>query len=63
MLLEDVLAAGSDKFAALAERLLDQYSRLFLFTRYPETECTNNIAEKGLKAYHHLAENFLWHKE
>jgi len=29
--------------------LLNQFHKLFLFTRYPEVECTNNAAERTLR--------------
>lgn len=52
----DILANGSDTFARFAERLLDQFRKLFLFTRHTEVECTNNIAERSLR---HIV---LWRK-
>jgi transposase len=48
-LLEEVMAEDSDKFMKLAERFLNQYEKLFLFTKYPDIECTNNIAERALR--------------
>jgi len=48
-ILEEVMAEGSDEFMKLAERFLDQYEKLFLFTRYPDIECTNNIAKRALR--------------
>jgi len=48
-ILEEVIAEGSDEFMKLAERFLNQYEKLFLFTRYPDIECTNNIAERALR--------------
>ena len=48
-ILEEVMAEGSDEFMKLAERFLNQYEKLFLFTRYPDIECTNNIAERALR--------------
>ena len=49
-------ANGSDNFSRFAERLLNQFNKLFLFTRYPEVECTNNAAERTLR---HIV---LWRK-
>ena len=48
-ILEEVMAEGSDEFMRLAERFLNHYEKLFLFTRYPDIECTNNIAERALR--------------
>lgn len=47
-ILEEVMAEGSDQFARFAERLLGHWEKLFLFTRYPEVNCTNNLAERIL---------------
>lgn len=55
-ILEEILANGSDSFSRFAERLLDKFPNLFLFTRYPEVECTNNAAERTLR---HIV---LWRK-
>ena len=55
-ILEDAMANGSDKMYRFAERLLDQYQRLFLFTRYKGVEATNNAAERSLR---HIV---LWRK-
>jgi len=55
-ILYDALANGSERFSSFADRLLDHFHRLFLFTRYPEVECTNNIAERTLR---HIV---LWRK-
>ena len=55
-ILEDAHANGSDTFSRFAERLLNQFNKLFLFTRYPEVECTNNAAERTLR---HIV---LWRK-
>ena len=52
----DILANGSDTFARFAERLLDQFQKLFFFTKNTEVECTNNIAERSLR---HIV---LWRK-
>ena len=48
-ILYDALANGSDTFSRFADRLLDQYEKLFLFTRYPEVDNTNNAAERTLR--------------
>ena len=48
-ILYDVLANCSEKFSGLANRLLDHFHRLFLFTRYSELDCTNNAAERTLR--------------
>jgi len=55
-ILEEIMAEGTDKFALFAERILDHYHKLFLFTRYPEVDCTNNLAERTLR---HIV---LWRK-
>jgi transposase len=56
-ILYDGLANGSETFARFADRLLLQFHKLFLFTRYPEeVECTNNAAERTLR---HIV---LWRK-
>ena len=55
-ILEDAYANGSDKMSRFAERLLDQYEKLFLFTRYEGLEATNNAAERSLR---HIV---LWRK-
>jgi len=55
-ILYDALANGSDKFSGLADRLLSQFHKLFLFTRYSEVDCTNNAAERTLR---HIV---LWRK-
>ena len=55
-ILEDALANGSDQMSRFAERLLDYYERLYLFTRYQEVEATNNAAERSLR---HIV---LWRK-
>jgi len=47
---------GSDSFLGFADRLLDDYEKLFLFTRYPEVESTNNAAKRTLR---HIV---LWRK-
>ncbi|MEX0962223.1 MAG: transposase [Simkaniaceae bacterium] len=39
-ILYDALANGSEVFSSFADRLLTQFHKLFLFTRYPEVECT-----------------------
>lgn len=55
-ILEDAFANGSDKMSRFAERLLNQYEKLFLFTRYRGVEATNNAAERSLR---HIV---LWRK-
>ena len=55
-ILYDAFANGSDTFSRFADRILDQYQKLFLFTRYPEVESTNNAAERTLR---HIV---LWRK-
>jgi len=55
-ILEDAFANGSDKMSRFAERLLARYEKLFLFTRYPGVEATNNAAERSLR---HIV---LWRK-
>jgi transposase len=55
-ILYDALANGSQSFSNFADRLLNQFHKLFLFTRYPEVECTNNAAERTLR---HIV---LWRK-
>lgn len=47
--LEDVVDFGSEKFARFASTLLRNFQKLFLFTRHPEIECTNNTAERSLR--------------
>ncbi|MCB1075775.1 MAG: IS66 family transposase [Chlamydiia bacterium] len=41
----DILANGSDTFARFAERLLNQFQKLFFFTKNTEVECTNNTGK------------------
>lgn len=55
-ILEDAIANGSDQLSRFGERLLNQYEKLFLFTRYQEVEATNNAAERSLR---HIV---LWRK-
>lgn len=55
-ILEDAIANGSDQMSRFAERLLDHYEKLFLFTRYQGVEATNNAAERSLR---HIV---LWRK-
>ena len=55
-ILYDALANGSEKFFSFADRLLRQFHKLFLFTRYPDVDCTNNAAERTLR---HIV---LWRK-
>lgn len=52
----DAIGNGSEKFSKFADKLLDQFHKLFLFTRYGEVECTNNAAERTLR---HIV---LWRK-
>lgn len=54
--LYDALANGSDKFSRFAERLLNQFHKLFFFTKDADVECTNNAAERTLR---HIV---LWRK-
>lgn len=55
-ILEDTFANGSDQMFRFAQRLLDHYEKLFLFTRYEGVEATNNAAERSLR---HIV---LWRK-
>jgi len=55
-ILDDTIANGSDKMSRYAERLLSQYKKLFLFSRYEGVEATNNAAERSLR---HIV---LWRK-
>ena len=55
-ILYDAFANGTDTFSGFADRLLNQFHKLFLFTRYPEVDCTNNAAERTLR---HIV---LWRK-
>lgn len=55
-ILYDALANGSERFSRFADRLLKDFQKLFLFTRYREVECTNNAAERTLR---HIV---LWRK-
>lgn len=48
-ILEEIYSEGSERFGKLAKKLLIRFDNLFLFTRYPETEPTNNIAERTLR--------------
>lgn len=47
--LNDAFANGSNTFSRFADRILNQFHRLFLFTKYPGIECTNNAAERTLR--------------
>ena len=55
-ILYDAFIDGSDTFSRFADRLLDQYEKLFFFTRYEGVESTNNAAERTLR---HIV---LWRK-
>jgi transposase len=55
-ILYDALANGSSSFSDFADRMLDHFDKLFLFTRYQEMESTNNAAERTLR---HIV---LWRK-
>ncbi|MCH9626287.1 MAG: IS66 family transposase ISStau2 [Chlamydiales bacterium] len=55
-ILYDALANGSETFSRFANRLLNHFEKLFLFTRYRELESTNNAAERTLR---HIV---LWRK-
>lgn len=55
-ILYDAMLDGSDKFSRFADRLLNKYENLFLFTRYHGVENTNNAAERTLR---HIV---LWRK-
>lgn len=55
-ILYDALANGSKPLSSFADRLLNHFHKLFLFTRYSEVECTNNAAERTLR---HIV---LWRK-
>ena len=55
-ILQDIFANGSEIFSRFAERMLKHVPKLFLFTKYPDVECTNNAAERSLR---HLV---LWRK-
>lgn len=47
--LEDGLANGSDALAKLCETLLDNFEKLWMFTRISGMEPTNNMAERDLR--------------
>ncbi|MFZ0564750.1 MAG: IS66 family transposase [Chlamydiales bacterium] len=55
-ILYDALGNGSEYLSSFADRLLNHFHKLFLFTRYSEVECTNNAAERSLR---HIV---LWRK-
>jgi transposase len=55
-ILEEAMANGSDSLYGFANRLLNHYEKLFLFTRYQDVEATNNAAERSLR---HIV---LWRK-
>lgn len=48
-ILYDGLANGSETFSRFAERILNEYGKLFLFTRYEGVDSTNNAAERTLR--------------
>ena len=54
--LDDAFANGSESFSRFADRMLDCFEKLFLFTRYHGVDCTNNAAERALR---HIV---LWRK-
>jgi len=45
----DVIVDGTETFFRFADRLLNQFHKLFLFARYSEVDCTNNAAERTLR--------------
>lgn len=47
--LEDGFANGSDDLSGLCDRLLEDYDKLWTFTRTPGMEPTNNLAERDLR--------------
>jgi len=47
--LYDGFANGSDKLSKLSEKLLDQFSHLWVFTKIHNMEPTNNLAERDLR--------------
>ena len=47
--LEDGLANGSDALAKICETLLDNFEKLWTFTRISDMEPTNNMAERDLR--------------
>lgn len=47
--LEDGMANGSDQLYHLCERLLDDFEKLWTFTRISGMEPTNNLAERDLR--------------
>ena len=47
--LDDGFANGSDKLSGLCKNLLDNFSKLWTFTRIPGMEPTNNLAERDLR--------------
>lgn len=55
-ILLDAVLDGSNTLSRFADRLLDHYEKLFLFTRYEGVENTNNAAERTLR---HIV---LWRK-
>ena len=48
-LLEDGMVHGSDKLFKLSETLLDDFDNLWMFTKIPGMEPTNNLAERDLR--------------
>ena len=47
--LEDGMANGSDAFSKLCESLLDDFEKLWMFTRISGMDPTNNMAERDLR--------------
>jgi transposase len=47
--LEDGMANGSDNLFKLSETLLDNFEKLWTFTKTPGMEPTNNLAERDLR--------------
>lgn len=47
--LYDGFANGSDKFSALCKTLLDDFNKLWIFTKVHGMEPTNNLAERDLR--------------
>ena len=48
-LLEEGMVHGSDKLFKLSETLLDDFDNLWMFTKIPGMEPTNNLAERDLR--------------
>jgi transposase len=47
--LEDGMANGSDELFKLSEKLLDDFDKLWMFTKVSGMEPTNNLAERDLR--------------